>query len=115
MGGKEPLKTCRLLNLRALSAPCFFMNWKKRLAFFIPVCYYNRALKESAFPGVAQLVARLNGVQEAASSNLVTRTKKMESTVGTLHFLHQVPGMNWRPLVFQSMAASSNLVTWTNF
>ena len=27
------------------------------------------------YPGVAQMVARLNGVQEAAGSNPVTRTK----------------------------------------
>ena len=43
------------------------------LAFCRRVCYYNRALK-SAYPGVAQMVARLNGVQEAAGSNPVTRT-----------------------------------------
>ena len=29
------------------------------------------------FPGVAQMVARLNGVQEAAGSNPVTRTKQI--------------------------------------
>ena len=30
----------------------------------------------SAYPGVAQLVARLTGGQEAVSSSLATRTKK---------------------------------------
>ena len=39
---------------------------------------------EKAYPGVAQLVARLTGGQEAASSSLVTRTK---STVwGITHY-----------------------------
>ena len=38
-------------------------------------------------PGVAQMVARLNGVQEAASSNLVTRTSKTQSVrKSTLRF-----------------------------
>ena len=32
-------------------------------------------------PGVAQMVARLNGVQEAAGSNPVTRTKTLKSLV----------------------------------
>ena len=34
---------------------------------------------KSEYPGVAQLVARLNGVQEAASSNLVTRTESFRN------------------------------------
>ena len=46
---------------------------QKTLAIPAPVCYDNRALK-STYPGVAQMVARLNGVQEAAGSNPVTRT-----------------------------------------
>ena len=40
-------------------------------------------------PGVAQMVARLNGVQEAASSNLVTRTSKTQSVrKSTLRFFY---------------------------
>ena len=31
---------------------------------------------QARYPGVAQLVARLNGVQEAAGSTPVTRTNK---------------------------------------
>ena len=40
----------------------------------VPICLY---------PGVAQMVARLNGVQEAAGSNPVTRTKIRVVPLGT--------------------------------
>ncbi len=37
---------------------------------------YNKKVVKSTYLGVAQLVACLNGVQEAASSNLATQTKR---------------------------------------
>ncbi len=43
---------------------------KKGLAFFAGIRYNNVRC-----PGVAQLVARLTGGQEAVSSSLATRTK----------------------------------------
>ena len=50
-----------------------------KIAVAIPgkMCYYIRAAEvaeDVRYPGVAQMVARLNGVQEAAGSNPVTRT-----------------------------------------
>ena len=58
----------------------FLKILKKVLAFFQEVCYYIGAEKNSEknnkdFRVWRSLVSRLNGVQEAASSNLVTRTK----------------------------------------
>lgn len=49
------------------------------LAFYIQLCYIIWAINACPYPGVAQLVACLNGVQEAGSSNLLTRTKKKSS------------------------------------
>ena len=40
------------------------------------------------YPGVAQMVACLNGVQEAAGSNPVTRTKKNPVTAMVTGFLY---------------------------
>ena len=37
---------------------------------------YNKKVVKATYLGVAQLVACLNGVQEAASSNLATQTKR---------------------------------------
>ena len=52
-------------------------------------------------PGVAQMVARLNGVQEAASSNLVTRTSKTQSVrKSTLRFC----------FLSRELAASCNII-----
>ena len=48
---------------------CCFLNFA--IAFYCGFIYNN-----IRFPGVAQLVARLTGGQEAASSSLVTRTTK---------------------------------------
>ena len=56
----------------------FSKNMKKRLDFCAMVCYYIQALRESAGNNIRvwrSLVSRLNGVQEASSSNLDTRTK----------------------------------------
>ena len=50
--------------------------FKKTLAKNYQLCYYHMALERAQkYPGVAQLVACLNGVQEAGSSNLLTRTR----------------------------------------
>ena len=49
----------------------FLKNLKKGLAFF-EIVLYNRP----RCPGVAQLVARLTGGQEAVSSSLATRTMR---------------------------------------
>ena len=38
------------------------------------MCYFIKAVLDSVYPGVAQLVARLTGGQEAVSSSLATRT-----------------------------------------
>ena len=49
--------------------------FKLGIAFPTGMCYSNLARKGScSFPGVAQLVARLTGGQEAVSSSLATRT-----------------------------------------
>ena len=53
------------------------------LAFFEVPCY-NTAC--NMHPGVAQLVARLTGGQEAVSSSLATRTKKRRRTSVLLRF-----------------------------
>ena len=45
----------------------------KRLAFFGELCYYSQAFRDIRV--WRSLVSRLNGVQEAAGSNPVTRTK----------------------------------------
>ena len=50
------------------------------------------------FPGVAQMVARLNGVQEAAGSTPVTRTKKLwEHQLSELFYLLRLiePSASW--------------------
>ena len=61
------------------------------LAFFIRVCYYIEAVVSGKhFRVWRSLVSRLNGVQEASSSNLDTRTKSWEfslKTVKTPNFL----------------------------
>ena len=49
---------------------------KKRLAKSEKMCYYIGAEKIRVW---RSLVSRLNGVQEAASSNLVTRTKSSQA------------------------------------
>ena len=70
---------------------------QKTLAIHAPVCYDNRALK-STYPGVAQMVARLNGVQEAAGSNPVTRTKKRQTLLRLSFFALGTCSLNQRPL-----------------
>ena len=52
---------------------------KKTLDFYKAMCYNNQVARETSrqYLGVAQLVARYLGVVEAASSSLVTQTKKV--------------------------------------
>ena len=54
------------------------------VAFSETVCYYNWADFKQQFPGVAQLVARLTGGQEAVSSSLATRTMWRSSAFRTV-------------------------------
>ena len=54
----------------------FFKKSKLGLAFPGKVCYPIKVdMSDIPYPGVAQLVARLTGGQEAVSSSLATRTK----------------------------------------
>ena len=46
------------------------------LAILRKMCYFIIAVVSNIYPGVAQLVARLTGGQEAVSSSLATRTKR---------------------------------------
>ena len=61
---------------------------KKVLAFFNWMCWYIWAV-DRRIRVWRSLVSRLNGVQEASSSNLDTRTKKAETvfTVSAFFFL----------------------------
>ena len=52
----------------------FLIFFNLGVAFPETVCYYNWADFEQHFPGVAQLVARLTGGQEAVGSSPATRT-----------------------------------------
>ena len=54
------------------------------------------------YPGVAQMVARLNGVQEAAGSTPVTRTKRGTFRTGMLLFFIQKYAENQRPRAAQA-------------
>ena len=63
---------------------------KKGLAFSGPVCYHIGAEGNSAKIRVwRSLVSRLNGVQEALSSNLSTRTKTTENNAFSVVFLFE--------------------------
>ena len=69
------------VQFRQLSHPLkvlkvFCKKAKISIAFSEKMCYFIKAVVNSMFPGVAQLVARLTGGQEAVSSSLATRTTK---------------------------------------
>ena len=60
---------------RGAGTPQNFIIFKKALAKPTAICYYMWAERNTVhFRVWRSLVSRLNGVQEAASSNLVTRT-----------------------------------------
>ena len=67
----------------------FFENFRKNTCIFeIDVLIYaGRVSDEVNIRVWRSLVSRLNGVQEASSSNLDTRTKKWETTYVVSHFL----------------------------
>ena len=65
------------------------------LAFYIQLCYIIWAINACPYPGVAQLVACLNGVQEAGSSNLLTRTKKKSSNTLYYNVFEDFFTMRW--------------------
>ena len=65
----------RAFSAQSISTEHFL---KLGLAFSSGICYSILARKiNHQYPGVAQLVARLTGGQEAVSSSLATRTKKV--------------------------------------
>ena len=69
----------------------FSKNFEKRLAIQGNPCYYKQAdsreHSKQPNPGVAQLVARLTGGQEAVSSSLATRTTKKVTTFVVTFFV----------------------------
>ena len=69
--------------------PLFFGNSIFSIALRFKLCYYIWAVGngQPEYPGVAQMVARLNGVQEAAGSNPVTRTKTLKSLMISAFFI----------------------------
>ena len=53
-----------------------YLFFEYRPSFFVDILKISAIIEQYPnYPGVAQLVARLTGGQEAASSSLVTRTK----------------------------------------
>ena len=72
---------CRRQYRPAGDLSVFFGNSIFSIALRFKLCYYIWAVGngQPEYPGVAQMVARLNGVQEAAGSNPVTRTKTLKS------------------------------------
>ena len=66
------------------------------------ITLYNKSRSFVEHLGVAQLVARYLGVVEAASSSLVTQTKKSEWTFVHSDFLICVMILNLRPIPHQA-------------
>jgi hypothetical protein len=79
-------------------------NLKKGVAFFKFIAY-NRP----RCPGVAQLVARLTGGQEAVSSSLATRTMKRTSFVRSAFFLFSFCIFNFFKKILSHLNGSASL------
>lgn len=82
LGAQRKSAFCRPASQEGNRKICLIKK-KKKLAFFKDIRYNNVRC-----PGVAQLVARLTGGQEAVSSSLATRTKiEQTAKCGLLCFL----------------------------
>ena len=70
------ISSCREFKRIFQESEFFYCN-----TFQIVLLYLGCRKWQPEYPGVAQMVARLNGVQEAAGSNPVTRTKTLKSVM----------------------------------